>query len=161
MQGQPQAVQQQPEPQQQAQQQQARPPLPPGPPPDDPNVMQRRQQAMVAAQATMLRTMQQQLQSGQAPPGVNPATLALLQARAAMMASMGMPVFGVPQEIQTQMSAGLEGQPADRAPPRPAPTVKVADVFKRPGRLKRPERIFIILRGLPGRRGLVCLVLIV
>ena len=37
-----------------------------------------------------------------------------------------------------------------RAPPRPAPTVRVADILKRPGRLKRPERIFIILRGLPG-----------
>jgi YLP motif-containing protein 1 len=26
----------------------------------------------------------------------------------------------------------------------------VASIFKRPGRLKRPPRIFIILRGLPG-----------
>ena len=31
-----------------------------------------------------------------------------------------------------------------------APTYNVADLMRRPGRLKRPERICIVLRGLPG-----------
>jgi type II secretory pathway component PulF len=50
-------------------------------------------QAIAAAQATMLRNMQQLIASGKAPPGISAATLALMQARMAMMSSMGMPLM--------------------------------------------------------------------
>ena len=41
----------------------------------------------------MLRNMQQLIASGKAPPGISAATLALMQARMAMMSSMGMPLM--------------------------------------------------------------------
>ena len=53
-------------------------------------------QAIAAAQATMLRNMQQLIASGKAPPGISAATLALMQARMAMMSSMGMPLMQAP-----------------------------------------------------------------
>jgi predicted kinase len=137
---------------------QPRPPLPPGPPPEggggDADMLQRRHQAVVAAQATMLRNMQQLVQSGKAPPGINANTLALMKMRMDMMASMGMAMVGLPpQALMNQMNGQnltRNDLRVERAPPLPAATVKVADILKRPGRLKRPERIFIILRGLPG-----------
>jgi len=97
VQAQPMAAQQPPQhhhqqpPQQQEGLTQPRPPLPPGPPPEgasDSDLMQRRHQAVVAAQATMLRNMQQLVQSGKAPPGINANTLALMKMRMEMMASM-------------------------------------------------------------------------
>ena len=138
-----QAHQNQPPPQQQPP---PRAPLPPGPPPAAMDTTQ----AVMSAQANLLRSMAQQVQAGTAPPGMKAATLALMQARAAMMASMGMPVFGLPAQMQ-----GLQGVMAmpshgAAAAPRPADSVTVASLLKRPGRLSRPERIFVILRGLPG-----------
>ena len=78
-----------------------------------------------------------------------------MRALICLSVGQGMAMAGLPpQAIMGQMNAGQpmtrDDLRIERAPPRPAPTVKVADILKRPGRLKRPERIFIILRGLPG-----------
>lgn len=48
------------------------------------------------------------------------------------------------------VGAPLPHQPAAILPPRPRQTVFAENVFEAPGRHFRPEKICVILRGLPG-----------
>ena len=71
---------------------------------------------------------------GEAPPGI---------ASSAMVASGGAAAGAL-------LGAGVAAPTEAAAAPAAAPVVDTAALFLRPGRLGRPERIAVILRGLPG-----------